>query len=84
MSTEEVLERGRKRWTRRREDVGGLPRQQLYSRRAGYVCFEKPAAKTTGERDDQDQADTSELCTDEGDPHREITSWQPAWVPCCG
>jgi hypothetical protein len=55
----------------------------LHGRRVGHVSFEYTAAKPARERRDENQARACEPGTDEGDPHRDVISWQLAWAPCC-
>ena len=79
MTAKKVIERSCKRWTRRRKDVSSLPGKQLRCRRIGHVSLEDTAAESTREGGDQDQAETCEPGTDDGNPHRDVTSpQQPA------
>jgi hypothetical protein len=81
-TTQEVIERGSKGGTRGREDVCGLPREQLRGRRDGDVPFEEAATKATHQGQNQNEAEACEQSTDAVCPHEEITSWL-ASVPCC-
>ena len=83
MTAEEVIQRRGKCGTCRRENVGSLTGKQLRCRGIGHVSFEDTAAEPTGQSGDQDEAETCEPGTDDGNPHRDVTLQQPAWVPCC-
>ena len=82
VTTQEVIEGGTKGGVRRREDICGLPGEQLRSRRARHIPFEEAAAEPAHQGHNQNEAEACEQSTDAVCPHQEITSWL-AWVPCC-